>query len=1567
MKKILPLLIAAVLVSPAIVSCSFDDPADEPTPETGTELLFQAGFEENDETKTSTDEAGAKVFWSPHEDINIFYGASEGSKFTSVNDETASVAGFSGTLTAFIGANDETLALHFWGVYPYQEDSECDGESVTVTLPSEQVATKGTFADNTLITVAYSQGLALSFKHVCSGYRFKVVNPNVTSMTFRGNNGETVAGKVKVSIDASGGPVWEPIEGEGVTEVTLTAPEGTVFDTDAFYYLIVLPQVFENGFTMTFRTNDLQKGEYPREESVTFTRGKFKNNAARDADVEYKDIYEAIDLGLSVKWASVNIGAESPEEIGDYYAWGETTTKDNYSWATYTHANGSNTTLTKYNSDEAYGSVVDNKTTLDPEDDVAYVTLGGDWRMPTWAEWQELLANTTWSSATMNGVTGWEFVSNEDASALLFFPITGYQDGNKKEPPTYGKTNGFYWSSTRGETSNVAYRTMFSVNGVVSRHYGMVVRAVKAIPVEGISLDRTSLSLGVDDNVTLTATLTPAKVTNSTLTWTSSNPSVASVDADGTVVGLKSGSAVITVSAGSKSATCDVTVSDVSDLATPLCLEAAEDGTFTFSNPLGLTVETKKNGGDWTASSDESIEIAVSAGDRVYFRGDNAAYATSDDDYSNIGSTAKCYVYGNIMSLIDSDGFATLTTLTGNYALAWLFHGNSYLENHPERDLKLPATTLSASCYRGMFESCSSLVKSPELPATQLPFGPYKFMFMKCKSLVTAPDLPAMSVPSNGYFDMFYDCTSLVVAPSLPATSVAEQSYQGMFYGCTSLTSAPASLPANTVKYRSYYKMFQSCKSLVKAPELSATILNKECYAGMFNSCTSLIAAPVLPATTLAVQCYHGMFYGCTSLTSAPELPATTLSDLCYSQMFRDCTSLVEAPELPATTLAKQCYYEMFRYNTKMVTAPALPATTLAEGCYRAMFRTCYALKNAPALPATMLSASCYYDMFYLCSALEQAPELPAETLVENCYYSMFGSCSKLGYIKMLATDISAEGCMTNWVSGVASTGTFVKNFDATWDEVGVNGVPEGWTVETAFTRDQVHVTGASLDKNTLAMTPGGTATLTATVSPTDADIKDVTWKSSNTSVATVDVNGKVTAVAAGTAMITVTTADGSKTATCEVTVTVPVTGVSLNKTTLALNVGGSETLTATIAPTNATNTTVTWKSSNTSVATVSNGKVTAVAAGSATITVTTADGSKTATCAVTVTVPVTGVSLNKTTLALNVGGSETLTATIAPTNATNTAVTWSSSNTSVVTVSGGKITAVGAGTATITVTTSDGSYTAKCTVTVGVPVTGVSLNKTTLSLSKGSTETLTATIAPTNATNTAVTWKSSNTSVATVDSDGKVTAVTAGTATITVTTADGSKTATCTVTVTVPVTGVSLNKTTLSLSKGSTGTLTATISPTTATNKDVTWSSSNTSVATVDADGVVTAIGAGSAKITVTTVDGNKTASCTVTVKVPVTGVTLDKTAITLPVGGTYTLVSTVAPTDASNKNVSWSTSNILVASVSDGKITAIAKGTATITVYTDDGEYTATCVVTVDPSESSRNDYSYSTGWED
>ena len=338
----------------------------------------------------------------------------------------------------------------------------------------------------------------------------------------------------------------------------------------------------------------------------------------------------------------------------------------------------------------------------------------------------------------------------------------------------------------------------------------------------------------------------------------------------------------------------------------------------------------------------------------------------------------------------------------------------------------------------------------------------------------------------------------------------------------------------------------------------------------------------------------------------------------------------------------------------------------------------------------------------------------------------------------------------------------------------------------------------------------------------------------------------------------------------------------------------------------------------------------------------------------------VTSVTLNSTSMELVEGTSQTLVATVSPSNADNQKVIWSSSNSSVATVNGGVVTAIKAGTATITVKTDEGAKTATCSVTVfakEIPVTIVSLDQTTVELTEGDEFTLTAIVKPDNATNKDVSWSSSNESVASVV-DGRVTALKAGSAIITVRTVDGGKTASCSVVIKakkIPVQSVSLNRTSLELTEGDEVSLVASVNPDNATDKSVTWSSSNESVARVT-DGRVTALRAGSAIITVRTVDGGKTASCSVVIKakkIPVQSVSLNRTSLELTEGDEVSLVASVNPDNATDKSVTWSSSNESVARVADGRVTALKAGSAIITVRTVDGGKTASCSVSVSGKE--------------
>lgn len=189
--------------------------------------------------------------------------------------------------------------------------------------------------------------------------------------------------------------------------------------------------------------------------------------------------YEYIDLGLSVKWATCNVGASKPEDYGDYFAWGETGSKETYDYSTYKWCKGSYDTMTKYCTSSSYGTV-DNKTTLDLEDDAAHVNWGGNWRMPTEAEQDELrnTNNCTWTWTTQNGVKGYKVTSKKNGNSI-FLPAAGYRGDSDLN---YAGSYGYYWSSLSRSDSNYAYYLYFSSSGVSwggdFRYYGRSVRAV---------------------------------------------------------------------------------------------------------------------------------------------------------------------------------------------------------------------------------------------------------------------------------------------------------------------------------------------------------------------------------------------------------------------------------------------------------------------------------------------------------------------------------------------------------------------------------------------------------------------------------------------------------------------------------------------------------------------------------------------------------------------------------------------------------------------------------------------------------------------------------------------------------------------------------------------------------------------------------------------------------------------------------------------------------------------------------------------------------------------------------
>lgn len=326
--------------------------------------------------------------------------------------------------------------------------------------------------------------------------------------------------------------------------------------------------------------------------------------------------------------------------------------------------------------------------------------------------------------------------------------------------------------------------------------------------------------------------------------YSSSNEAVATVDEKGTVTAQAEGTATITASVtGGKvqytdisftpmSLSYEVTVEDATDpmLAMPLTLEATSAGTIEVTSPQD-GMQYSKNGGAKTAVTTTAIDVV--AGDKVAFYGNGTSIASYMFTMIS-GGTAEVKVYGNIMSLLDEEGFATATELTATTTFWRLF--TNYTKLTDASGLRLPAMTLTKDCYQYMFSGCTALTTAPEkLPAESLAGAQscYLGMFNGCSLLTTAPELPAMILGPDCYKMMFQDCYKLATAPELPATTLAYNCYQWMFTNCTALTTAYVKAAYTVVNFECD-SMFDGCTAA--GAKLHTTTANKASWDGVMGA-----------------------------------------------------------------------------------------------------------------------------------------------------------------------------------------------------------------------------------------------------------------------------------------------------------------------------------------------------------------------------------------------------------------------------------------------------------------------------------------------------------------------------------------------------------------------------------------------------------------------------------------------------------------------------------------------------------------------------------------------------------
>ena len=398
---------AAVCAMLTLASCGNDiELTEAQAPVKGEYKVTITASQESSATRTALN--GTDVEWNEDDTISVFDGAGanrifEFAKYAVIDGQVVKTIGeFQGTITV-------TEPKSYCAVYPAVANATIDSDYGIsgLSLPVEQVATPNGFDPQAAIMTARndnadkitstSEDLSLgTFKHVCAFVKVTTTE-EYDKITFTANGGDSIAGGFVAQVGADG--VSKVIPTDPTCTVSLVPATGSTKIAAGTYFIAILPGALEEGFTMSCTSIDSENDEVTTMvRSYNATTSAFsRHNAVNMGTVEEgataatwtRRTQKYVDLGLSVKWATCNVGATNPEDYGDYFAWGETSPKDKYDTETYKWYDNIDESLTKYNS-EIYG-IVDNKYLLDVTDDAAYINWGSAWRMPTRAEIEELL------------------------------------------------------------------------------------------------------------------------------------------------------------------------------------------------------------------------------------------------------------------------------------------------------------------------------------------------------------------------------------------------------------------------------------------------------------------------------------------------------------------------------------------------------------------------------------------------------------------------------------------------------------------------------------------------------------------------------------------------------------------------------------------------------------------------------------------------------------------------------------------------------------------------------------------------------------------------------------------------------------------------------------------------------------------------------------------------------------------------------------------------------------------------------------------------------------------------
>ena len=464
MKKLILIAMAALVI---VSGCKKNDVP-------GTVVKASIGKQKNDFSKTSLvpiSESEAEIRWIMGDKILVNNGT-DSQVFTLYDGDNTKTG-------IFNCQEDYTFGTENVAVYP-AANATISGTTVSLNLPATQhLISLGTFGNGANpMACTFSNPNSLTFTSLCGvlGLSLTGEDLDITGIEIISNKDEKLNGEFVVDLGVVD-TLKATANNSGTNRVMLQCP--TTLTTEAKNFYIVLPVgTLSEGFTMKVYNGD----EFIFSTSTAKNISIELNMVNPMAPLEVTTNYVNLGLPSGLLWAKCNLGATTPEGYGDYFAWGETTMKGSYKWNTYQYCMGSGNTLTKYCnlSNLGYNGFTDNLTTLEPIDDAATANWGDSWRMPTKAEFEELLNNTTVTWTTQNGVNGWLFTANDGSGNSLFLPAAGnYWEGELYNANDLGQ----YWSSSLNtDFAGNAWCILFTMEycrmDEFGRYYGNTVRPV---------------------------------------------------------------------------------------------------------------------------------------------------------------------------------------------------------------------------------------------------------------------------------------------------------------------------------------------------------------------------------------------------------------------------------------------------------------------------------------------------------------------------------------------------------------------------------------------------------------------------------------------------------------------------------------------------------------------------------------------------------------------------------------------------------------------------------------------------------------------------------------------------------------------------------------------------------------------------------------------------------------------------------------------------------------------------------------------------------------------------------